>query len=159
MYIILWISRFKDVLHSITCDKESTMQFMKDQNVLKNAIKCPGSCVGGLRSSPCGNWMLCKKTTDSKDGYIWRCRKIHTIVKGNQKYTIKDVKLTVRHETWLVDCKLPLETVIELIYLWSQAFSVDEIIHELKLSKKLLLNGPISSESAALLQSWMIVNK
>ena len=49
---------------------------------------------------------------------------------------MKDVKLTVRHESWLVDSKLPLESIVELMYLWSQSFSVDEIIHELKLSKK-----------------------
>ena len=127
------------MLRKITSDKESTMQFLKEQKVIKTAVRCPGPCVGSVRSSPCGNWMLWKKTTDSKDGYIWRCRKVHTIVKGNQKYTIKDVKLTVRHETWLVDCKLPLESVVELIYLWSQAFSVDEIIHELKLSKKTVI--------------------
>ena len=49
---------------------------------------------------------------------------------------MKDIKLTVRHESWLVDSKLPLESIVELIKLWSQSFSVDEIIHELKLSKK-----------------------
>ena len=49
---------------------------------------------------------------------------------------MKDIKLTVRHESWLVDSKLPLEFIVELMYLWSQSFSVDEIIHELKLSKK-----------------------
>ena len=49
---------------------------------------------------------------------------------------MKDVKLIVRHESWLVDSKLPLESIVGLIYLWSQSFSVDEIIHELKLSKK-----------------------
>ena len=80
--------------------------------------------------------MVCKKTKDTKDEEIWRCRKVHTVVKGNLTYSMKDVKLTVRHESWLVDSKLPLESIVELMYLWSQSFSVDEIIHELKLSKK-----------------------
>ena len=80
--------------------------------------------------------MVSKKTNDTKDQEIWRCRKSHTVVKGNCKYTMKDVKLTIRHESWLVDSKLPLQYIVELMYLWSQSFSVDEIMHELKLSKK-----------------------
>ena len=35
-----------------------------------------------------------------------------------------------------MDTKLPLELVVELIYLWSQGFTHAEIIHELKLSNK-----------------------
>ena len=80
--------------------------------------------------------MVSKKTNDTKDQEIWRCRKAHTVVKGNCKYTMKDVKLTICHESWLVDSKLPLQYIVELMYLWSQSFSVDEIMHELKLSKK-----------------------
>ena len=49
---------------------------------------------------------------------------------------MKDVKLTICHESWLLDSKLPLQYIVELMYLWSQSFSVDEIMHELKLSKK-----------------------
>ena len=80
--------------------------------------------------------MLSKKTNDTKDQEIWRCRKAHTVVKGRCKYTMKDVKLTIRHESWLVDSKLPLQYIVELMYLWSQSFSVYEIMHELSLSKK-----------------------
>ena len=91
-----------------------------------------------------GNHMVCKTTKDTKDEEIWQCRKVHTVVKGNLTYSMKDIKLTVRHESWLVDSKLPLESIVELMYfLWSQSFSVDEIIHELKLSKKLLWSGLI----------------
>ena len=57
-------------------------------------------------------------------------------MKGNSTYCMKYVRLTVRHESWLVDSKLPLESIEELMYLWSQSFSVDEIIHELQFSKK-----------------------
>ena len=83
--------------------------------------------------------MVCKKTNDTKDGQIWRCRRSHTVVKNNLKYNIKDVKLTIRHESWLVDSKLKMELILELMYLWSQSFTVDEIIHELKLSKKTVI--------------------
>ena len=80
--------------------------------------------------------MQLKKTNDSKDGYVWRCRKIHKIIRNNVTYTVKDVKVSIRHHSWLVDTKLELEIVLEFIYLWSQGFSASEIKHELKLSKK-----------------------
>ena len=49
---------------------------------------------------------------------------------------MKDVKLSIRHHSWIVDAKLSLEIILELIYLWSQGFSQGEILHELKLSNK-----------------------
>ena len=93
--------------------------------------------------------MICKQSKDTKNGQIWRCRCGHSVVKNNLKYNIKDVKLTIRHESWLVDSKLKLEIIVELMYLWSQSFTVEEIIHELKVSKKKqLLSGLISLENA-----------
>ena len=109
---------------------------MRKHAILRNEVTCQGLSINGARSFPCGNHMVCKKTKDTKDEEIWRCRKVHTVVKGNLTYSMKDIKLTVRHESWLVDSKLPLESIVELMYLWSQSFSVDEIIHALKLSKK-----------------------
>ena len=38
--------------------------------------------------------------------------------------------------SWLVDTKITLPTVVELMYLWAQGFSVSEIMHELKVSKR-----------------------
>ena len=128
---------FKQVLTYITSNKEDTVTFLREHGVLKSAVNCPGPSLNGTRSFPCGQPMVCKKTKDTKDGQIWRCRRSHTVVKNNLKYNIKDVKLTIRHESWLVDSKLKLELIVELMYLWSQSFTVDEIIHELKLSKKL----------------------
>ena len=61
---------------------------------------------------------------------------MHQSEKNNKKYVTKDVKLSICHQSWLVDTKLTLETVLELIYLWSQSFSIKEIIHELKISNK-----------------------
>ena len=79
--------------------------------------------------------MELKKTNDNKDKYMWRCCKIHKVQK-KQHYVTKDVKLTIRHNSWLVDAKLSLETILEMADLWSQAFSLNEIIHELKISNK-----------------------
>ena len=61
---------------------------------------------------------------------------MHKIFGPKSTYTVKDVKLSIRHQSWLVDAKLSLELILELIYLWSQGFSQGEIIHELKLSNK-----------------------
>ena len=80
--------------------------------------------------------MELKKTNDNKDQYMWRCRRIHKVEGKMKNYVTKDVKLTIRHNSWLVDAKLPLETILEMAYLWSQAFSLNEIIHELKISNK-----------------------
>lgn len=109
---------------------------MQTQSILKTSLDCPGPLVNGKRLHGCGRPMQLKKTNDSKDGYVWRCRKIHKIIKDNNTYTVKDVKLTIRHHSWLVDTKLELEIVLELIYLWSQGFSPSEIKHELKVSNK-----------------------
>ena len=80
--------------------------------------------------------MELKKTNDNKDKYMWRCHKIHKVQKNNINYVMKDVKLTIRHNSWLVDAKLSLKTILEMACLWSQAFSLNEIIHEMKISKK-----------------------
>ena len=80
--------------------------------------------------------MQLKKTNDIKDTYVWRCCKIHKVIRSNGIYTVKDVKLSIRHHSWIVDAKLSLEIILELIYLWSQGFSQGEIVHELKLSNK-----------------------
>ena len=76
---------------------------------------------------------------ENRDKLMWKCRKVHTVSKGDRKYKCKDVKLSIRYESWLIDTKLPLKIVLELMYLWSQAFSMTEIIHELSLSKKTVI--------------------
>ena len=115
---------------------ESTIQFMREYNILKKSMKCPGPLQSGRRQGNCSQEMTLKRTNDSKDLYIWRCRKVHKVQCSSSWYTVKDVKLSIRHESWLVDCKIPLELVLELIYLWSQGFTNTEIIHELKISNK-----------------------
>ena len=70
---------------------------------------------------------------------MWRCRKVHTVVKQNKTYKCKDVKLSIRHNSWLIDSKLKLEIILEFMYLWSQAFSIKEIMHELRLTNKTVI--------------------
>ena len=67
---------------------------------------------------------------------VWRCRKKHKVDIGDLATVTKDVKLSIRHSSWLVDTKVPLPIITELMYLWSQGFTIDEIMHELKISKK-----------------------
>ena len=115
---------FKKVLTEVTSSKDSTIQFLHTYGVLKLSILCSGPSVSSARTSPCGHYMVLKKINDSKDGETWRCRKEHSVVKGDLKYNVKDVKLTIRHQSWLVDSKVKLELITELIYLWSRAWSI-----------------------------------
>ena len=127
---------FKQLLRNVTSSKETTIQFMQKEGILQSSVNCPGPLVNGSRLHGCGKPMQLKKTNDSKDTYVWRCRKIHKVIRSNGIYTVKDVKLSIRHHSWIVDAKLSLEIILELIYLWSQGFSQGEIVHELKLSNK-----------------------
>ena len=130
---------FKQVLRSITITKEECIKFLQQQGVFHSSMTCPGPCYAGHRSLHCGQEMALKKTNDNKDQYVWRCRKIHKSAKGDNIKITKDVKLSIRHRSWLVDAKIPLEIVIELTYLWAQGFNLQEIMHELKLSKRTVI--------------------
>ena len=83
--------------------------------------------------------MVLKEVKDRNDGVTWRCRKVHTVICGELKYKVKDVKVSIRQGSWIEDSKLPLSTIIELVYLWSHGFTNSEIRHELKLSKATLI--------------------
>ena len=134
---------FKELLRTVTCLKDNTINFMKKNNILHSHIIYLGPCVVQRRSNNCGKSMELKSTNDNHDKYMWRCRKVNTVVKGDQKYKCKDVKLSIRHNSWLVDTKLMLEIVLELMYLWAQAFSINEIIHKLKLRKETVMEWSI----------------
>ena len=112
---------------------------MQEHGILKSQMACPGPNLEGKRQGGCGRPMLLKKTHDSRDIVVWRCRRKHSVWTENKKYVMKDVKVSVRHNSWLVDTKLGLDIVLELIYLWSQGFSLSEIMHELKLSNKTVI--------------------
>ena len=55
------------------------------------------------------------------------------------KYKVKDIKLSLRHKSWIVDSKMSLESIVEITYLWLQGFNNNEIIHELKLINKTVI--------------------
>lgn len=87
--------------------------------------------------------MSIKDVKDRKDRLSWRCRKSHKVLKNKTLYTVKDVKVSIRENSWIKDAKLPLEEIVELMYLWSQGFSNNEIQHELKLSNKTVVEWTI----------------
>ena len=115
------------------------MNFMRKHGILQNCVACPGPLLAGGCQGGCSKEMQLKVTNDSKDKFQWHCCKAHTLHKDYGSYKVKDIKLSIRHQSWLVDSKLSLETVLELVYLWSQGFTHSEVMHELKLSKKTVI--------------------
>ena len=101
--------------------------------------KCPGPLFKGSRMENCGCEMVLKNVKDCKDGITWRCRKTHKISMVNGNYKIKDVKVSICHNTWLQDSNLSLELITELFYLWSQHFSNSTIQHELNISHQTII--------------------
>ena len=134
---------FKKVLRDITSTKEKCIQFLQTRGVLKHAVLCPGVLYKGKRQGNCGHPMALKKVQDRKDGISWRCRKIHTVTDKLKAYKSKDVKVSIREDTWLQNSNLTLEEIVELIYLWTQNFTLAEIEHELNISKKTLIEWTI----------------
>ena len=134
---------FKCILTEVSCSNEKVLCFLQDHGVLIRRLICPGPAIKGQRRFGCGKEMILKSTKDTKDGLVWRCRKIHKADDSGQKKVTKDVKITVRHMSWLVDAQIPLTSVIELMYLWSQGFTINEIKHELKLSHKTVIEWSI----------------
>ena len=84
------------------------------------------SLIGNKRQFPCGHDMLLTKIKDSTDEYGWRCQKVHRVIKNGMKFKVKDVKLSLCHKSWIVDSKMSLEFIVEIMYLWSQGFSKDK---------------------------------
>ena len=138
------------VLRDITSSTCNTVKFLQKNRVLQTNVSCPGPCIKGSRSLHCGLQMMLKITNDSKDELMWRCRKKHKVCSGELTSVTKDVKLSIWHQSWLVDTKVPLTIVCELMYLWSQGFSIHEIIHELKLSKKTCIEWTVFFKEACL---------
>ena len=83
--------------------------------------------------------MQLKKVNDHKDGLTWRCHKVHCIQTEKGQYKVKDVKLSICHDTSLNDFNLSLEVITALVYLWSQCLSNSVIEHELKLSHQMVI--------------------
>ena len=73
---------FKMVLHDITSATSDTVHFLQNNGILQHDVSCPGPCIKGSRSFPWGQKMMLKKTNDSKDEVMWRCRKKHKVYTG-----------------------------------------------------------------------------
>ena len=69
----------------------------------------------------------------------WRCCKVHCIQTEKGQYKVKDVRLSIHHDTWLNDSNFSLEVITELVYLWLQRLSNSAIGHELKLSHQMVI--------------------
>ena len=83
--------------------------------------------------------MQLKPVKDRKDGLTWRCRKKHKIIDRNKIYTVHDIKVSIRQYSWIEHSNLKLEDIVEMIYLLSQHHNLPTIEHELKISKKTLI--------------------
>lgn len=99
-------------------------------------MDCPGPLIHGKRPYECNKTMTLKKVTDRKDGMAWRCRKPHKYSKNDKNYVARDIKLSIRHGTWFKDSNLSLQVIVELVYLWSQGYSLLQIEHELCISHR-----------------------
>ena len=112
---------------------------MMKHGILQSSVRCPGPLISGKRQGGCSREMNLKVTNDGKDKFQWHCCSTHNAHRNGSNYKVKDVKLTICHNSWLVDSKLSLETILEFVYLWSQGFTHSEVMHELKLSKKTVM--------------------
>lgn len=121
---------------NITSSKDACINFLMKEGVIAMNMLCPGPMLNGERPFFCGNNMLLKTVKDRLDGKSWRCRKVHKVTKKNMVYTVKDVKVSVRKNSWLEYSKLTLEEIIEFIYLWSYGYKSKAIMHELSFTNK-----------------------
>ena len=47
--------------------------------------------------------MVLKEVKDQKDNMTWRCCKVHHVENKKKKYTVKDVKVSIRENSWIFD--------------------------------------------------------
>lgn len=120
----------------ITSTKEKSVRFLQSAGVITSSRQCPGPLVKGVRFGHCNKPMLLKDVNDRKDKLSWRCRKVHKVVDGLKTYTVKDVKVTIRQDSWIQHSNLSLEDIIKLIYVWANDYTNAQISHELNLSEK-----------------------
>ena len=90
---------YKEVLQNITHNKEACIEFLKKNGIIQNSMTCPGPMYKGQRLNNCGQNMKLKKVNGRKDGLTWRCRNVHCITTEKGQYKVKDVKVSIQHET------------------------------------------------------------
>ena len=125
----------KDIFTSITDTKMHAVQFLQKHKIIPTEKYCPGPLIHNKRYGGCGKMMQLKEVTDRKDCITWRCRKVHKVHIHNHIHVKKDVKVTIRENTWIENCKLTLEEIIVLLYCWSNNYSNEQINHEVGCSE------------------------
>ena len=75
--------------------EERHNQFPSEAWCSQVTLELSQNLVGGKRQGNCSHPMCLKETKDSKDLYVWHCRKVHNIVKDTRTYAVKDIKLSV----------------------------------------------------------------
>ena len=107
-----------------------------DKGTLMKDVLFPGPIYDNRRYGGCAKPMKLKATGDSSDKLVWRCRRIHKCIRQDNTYVTKDVKVSIRHMSWLVDCKISLSSVIELLYCWAHQYPTKELIKEVEISNR-----------------------
>ena len=74
-------------------------------------MKSPGPLIYNSRQHNCNKDMLLKEVKVHKDNLTWRCRKVHHVKSEEKKYTVKDVKVSIRQNSWIFDVHLSLELI------------------------------------------------
>ena len=64
---------------------------------------------------------------------------MHHVYKNEKKYIVKDVKISIQSDTWLLDSNLSLNVIIEFIYLWTQRFTNSELQNKIKIGTQTLI--------------------
>ena len=126
----------KDLLTDVINTKENSIKFLQKLQVIPHEKNCPGPLIKKSRYGHCGQSMVLKDVNDRKDGLVWRCRKTHKVDINGHTYMKKDVKVTIRENTWLEKCKLTLEELIMLLYCWANDYTNTQIQHEVRISEK-----------------------
>lgn len=126
----------KYLFENVINEKLNAIKFLQEHNVLPTTRTCPGPFIHQKRQGNCGHNMILKEVRDRKDNITWRCRKTHKVIINNRQYVKKDVKVSVRENTWLEHCNLTLEEIIMIIYCWSNNYTNTQIAHEVRCSDK-----------------------
>jgi len=98
-------------------DQESTLAWCRQRGLMRSVEKC----------TECDNEMHEKKKA-CIDGYIWVCRKM---IHGYRHYK----KLSIRHGSIFEDSKLPIKTIVCILYEWARLTTVEECAFQSGLDK------------------------
>lgn len=124
----------KDIFTTIIDTKLHAISFLQKHRVIPSNKICPGPLIHNRRYGGCGHPMTLKEVTDRKDCITWRCRKKHKVILNNRLCVKNDVKVTIRENTWLENCKLTLEEIILILYCWGNNYTNEQIQHEVNCS-------------------------